>query len=117
MAASVGTVIFSSKSGRGYIKDTLAIDTAGGFDNWDDGAGGASATSLTYWIAPEDMWLSDYIQVAATTATRREIVINGNPTSNIMRCSLHIPAAAMINRPRPGVYIPAGSKVALRTLA
>jgi len=116
MATGIGTAVFIGQSGRGYVKDIFFVDAANTLLRWDGGSG-ASATSPDSWTAPENMTLTDLILVAATGQTRTAIMVNDVPTGNLLRNSLHIPSATIINRPFLGIKIPAGSKVGMMAIA
>ncbi len=118
MAASVGTLICRGQSGQAYILDLLSVDAAADYDHFSTGGVGASAATPEEWVPPENITIEHYVQVAATTAVRRQFIVNGTATGNIMRCSIHTPSATNLGTgPYLGLKIAKGSKLAIGTLA
>lgn len=114
MAASYGSALFKGRSGRTYYKDIYADDTANNPIRWDNG-GGASATSETSWISPEDCVLLDFCLTAATGQTKTSLQGNGMQTGDIFRNALHLSTVTF----RPTLMVPfrAGTKVSMVQLA
>lgn len=115
MAATVGAFQFvGAASGRSYSKDIYLSDTANGLINFDSG-GGASATTETFWTAPEPIYLTDYAVTTGYAQTKLQIIRNGVPTGDILRHGIHLDT--LNNRPRLGIPFNAGDKLAAIQLA
>lgn len=114
MAASYGSALFKGRSGRTYYKDIYLDDTANNPVRWDAG-NGASATSETSWLAPEDVVLLDVVIVAATGQTKTSIQGNGMQTGDILRNSVQLSTITF----RPTLMVPfrAGTRVSMVQLA
>jgi len=85
-APQYGSMVFRGLgSGKTYSVDLYASDVANAVVNLDGGAG-ASSSSPTFWIPPEDVTLFDFfIHTGMTDTTRIRITSNGRPTSHILR--------------------------------
>lgn len=114
MAAQYGMVSFIAQGGRSYNVDVYCDDSAGDPVRWDGGAG-ASATSPTFWTAPENVMMTDVVLAAATAQTKTQVNRNNVGTGHILRNSVVL---ASVNT-RPALRIPfgAGSQVSLTQLA
>jgi len=67
MAAEPGTLYAYGKSGRQYVIDLYLPDAVAGLVAFNP-SGAAAATSLTYWRAPEDVFIRDVSVTTGTTA-------------------------------------------------
>lgn len=67
MAASNGTLVMLTKSGRTLSVDTYVPDAVATFITFNP-TGLAAATSPSQLVIPEDGYIVDYVQVAAPTA-------------------------------------------------
>lgn len=109
-APKSGTMSFAGvRTRRTYTIDVYLSDVAAGNMNFDSGAG-ASATSDTFWIAPEDCILRDFsIPTGLTDTTKLAVVANGVATGNRLRYANFLNTLAF----RPALLIPfrQGSKV------
>ena len=73
------------QTGRTYAIDVYFSDVVGGLANFDSG-GGASATSDTFYIMPENVRLTDFSVVTGLTDTTKVAVVsNGVQTGNRIR--------------------------------
>ncbi len=114
MAASYGSAIFVGASRRRYYKDVYLDDVAGAAVRWDAGAG-ASATSDTFMLPPENVVLIDVIIASATGQTKTQICRDNVPTGDILRNSLHL--AAVVTRPGLSIPFGRGQKISMLQLA
>lgn len=109
-APKSGTMSFVGiQTKRTYTIDVYVSDVVAGLVNFDSGAG-ASATSDTFWIAPENVILKDFSIVTGLTDTKKiSIIANSVPTGNRLRYANFLNTLAF----RPVLQIPfrAGSKV------
>jgi hypothetical protein len=97
-----GTMTFVGRSGTTYIKDIYVSDVDDAALRFDSG-GGASATSETEWIPPENVILRDFSVVTGTQDTEKlRITRQGVPTGDILRYSIHLTTLAY----RPVLRIP-----------
>jgi hypothetical protein len=106
-----GTMFFrGTQTGRTYAVDVYVSDVVGGAVTFDSGAG-ASATSDTFYIAPENIILNDFSIASGLTDTAKiSINANGVQTGNRLRYANHL--NSLNNRPLLGVPFRAGSKIA-----
>jgi hypothetical protein len=103
------------QSGKTYSLDAYVSDVNAGLVNVDGGAG-ASSSSPTYWIAPENVTLIDYQQVTGTADTEKiRVIINGRPTNNVLRYVPHLTTNA--TRPRLSIGIAAGAQLAFSQIS
>lgn len=110
-----GTMVFLGRSGRAYAKDIYISDVDKALMRVDAGSG-ASATSETSWVAPEDVLLTDYAQVTGTADTLRiQLTRDGIPTGDICRYTVHL--TSLNNRPRLNIPFRRGQRVGAIQLA
>jgi len=89
-APQTGTSIFRGKSGAIYAIDTYISDVVGALVNFDSGAG-ASATSETFWTAPEDVTLVDFTIVTGLTDTfTLRLTANSRNLQSLIRHANHL---------------------------
>lgn len=80
-----GFLRFVGKSKKPYNVDLYASDVVNGKVNFDDGAG-ASSTSETFWVPPEDVVLVDMgIHTGMTDTKMIRITRGGVPLGNTLR--------------------------------
>jgi len=104
-----GGMIFVGKSGKTYSIDMYVSDVNGAQVNFDGGSG-ASSSSPTFWIAPEDVVLTDYAQVTGTADTEKlRLTANGRPISSILRYGVHL--TSLNNRPKLQIGFRAGTQI------
>ena len=108
MAASSGMIICVGKSGSSYARNFYIPDAAPDPLRFDQGTG-ASSTSPDYCTFPEDVIITDVVALAAPTATRARLTLNGTPTSQIVLYSAHL--ASLNMRPRFNLPVPAGFRL------
>lgn len=109
MAASYGTLILVGvKSGQSYSRGFYIPDAAADVLRFDAGAG-ASSTSPDFATWNEDVVIKDVVALAAPTATQVRLTLNGTPTSQLLRYSLHL--ASVTFRPPQNLTIPAGARL------
>jgi len=110
------TFIFRGlNSGKTYSVDAYVSDVDGALLNWDGGAG-ASSSSPTFWIPPEDVVLEDYAQVTGTADTTKiRLTANGKPTSHVLRYAIHL--TTLNNRPKLSIGFRAGTQIGAIQLA
>lgn len=106
-----GTLFYLGvQTGRTYAIDTYVSDVVGGAVTFDSGSG-ASATSDTFWIAPENVVLKDFsIATGLADTTKISINANGVQTGNRLRYANHL--NTLNNRPQLGIPFRAGTKIA-----
>lgn len=75
MAASNGTLIISTKSGKTLSIDAYVPDAVSTFLTWNV-SGLAASTSPNTLVIPEDGVITDYIQVAAPTAVGFNVMLD-----------------------------------------
>jgi hypothetical protein len=81
---------FRGESGKTYSIDAYVSDVNGGLVNFDAGAG-AGASAPTYFIAPENMILTDFSMTTGTADTEKiRICKNGVSTPNVLRYVQHV---------------------------
>jgi hypothetical protein len=66
-AAEPGTMYAYGKSGRQYVVDLYLPDAVAGLIGFNP-SGAAGAASLTYWRAPEDVFIRDLSVTTGTSA-------------------------------------------------
>jgi hypothetical protein len=90
-APQYGTLIFRGlNTGKTYSIDLYASDVANALINLDGGAG-ASSSSNTFWICPEDVQLTDFlIHTGMTDTTFIRFTSNGRPTIHTARFAAHL---------------------------
>lgn len=104
-----GQMVFVGQSGKTYAVDIYVSDVNGALVHFDGGAG-ASTTSPTFWVAPENCTLIDYSQVTGTADTEKlRLTVNGRPLSSILRYGVHLTTLA--TRPTLNVGFRGGSQV------
>ena len=113
MAATNGTAIFQG-SRKTHIVDLYLSDTVNTPINWDGGAG-ASATSPEYWSPPEGVVLRDVSIVTGAAQTKLQLIVNGRPTGDMLRQTLHLNTLAL--RPPLSIPFPAGCQISALQLA
>ena len=85
---------FIGVSGSTYNVDAYVSDVNNALVNLDGGAG-ASSTSPTYWIAPENCTLVDYSMVTGTADTEKvRVLVNGKSLTNILRYDTNLTTLA-----------------------
>ncbi len=111
-APQYGTLVFRGLSSQNtYIVDVYVSDVVDKSVNFDEGAG-AGVDTETFKTFPESVRLEDYAQVAGLTdTTRLRLVVNGAPTSQVLRHAMHL--TTLNNRPRLGANIRAGSRFSI----
>lgn len=114
MAAQYGAATFVGRGGNSFSVDLYCDDTAGNPVRWDGGSG-ASATSPTFWTAPSDCIMIDFVLAAATGQTKTQINRNNLSTGNILRNSVYL--ASITTRPPLRVPYMAGNQVTATQLA
>ena len=109
-APQSGTMVFVGlSSGKHYNKDVYCSDVVAALIRWDSGQG-ASATSDTFWTAPEAVVLKDFTQVTGMTdTTKLAVTVNQVPTGDMVRFANHL--NTLNNRPLLNIGIPAGSRI------
>ena len=109
-APQLATLSFAGlQTKRSYALDVYFSDVVGALANFDSG-GGASATSDTFYIAPENVILTDFsIATGMTDTTKIAVVSNGVQTGNRLRYANFLNTLAT----RLALNIPfrAGSKI------
>jgi hypothetical protein len=108
MAASSGMIVARGGSGTSYLRNFYIPDAAPDPLRFDQGTG-ASATSPDYATFPENVVITDVIALAAPTATRARLTLNGSPTSQIVLYAAHL--AALNSRPMLNLPIPVGFRL------
>ncbi|GAI06733.1 unnamed protein product [marine sediment metagenome] len=109
------TFTFRGMTGKTYTKDAYISDVANALVNFDSGIG-ASATSDTFFIAPEPCHLVDVsIITGPTVIGRLQVIRNSVPTGDILDLTTHVSTIAQ--RPRLMIGFNKGSKVAAIQLA
>lgn len=110
-APKYGTFFYLGvQTNRTYAIDAYVSDVVGGSVTFDSGAG-ASSTSDTFWIAPENVILRDWsIPTGLTDTTKISINANGVQTGNRLRHANHL--NSLNNRPQLGIPFRAGTKIA-----
>jgi hypothetical protein len=108
MAASSGIIMARGASGQTYARNFYIPDAAPDPLRFDQGTG-ASATSPDYCTFPEMVTIFDVIALAAPTATRARLTLNGTPTSQIVLYAAHL--AALNMRPTFNLPIPSGARL------
>ena len=89
-AAQDGFCVFKGASGKTYVVMAYFSDIAGALVNFDAG-GGASATSATYWTAPENCVLVDVgIHSGMTDTTNARLTKGGQPTPTTIIYAAHL---------------------------
>jgi len=89
-APQTGTCTFVGQSGAYYSVDMYISDVVGGLTNWDSGAG-ASATSETFWTAPENVTLVDFSIITGLTDTfTLRLTANGRNLQSLIRHANHL---------------------------
>ena len=102
-------MVFVGRSGKTYSLDLYVSDVNGALINWDGGAG-ASATSPTFWIAPEDCVLRTFSMVTGTADTEKiRLVADGKPTAHTLRYDVNLSTIA--TRPPLNVGFKGGTQV------
>jgi len=101
--------LFIGASGKTYSVDGYVSDVNGGLINWDGGAG-ASSSSPTFWIAPENVVLKDYQMITGTADTEKiRLSVNGRPTTHVLRYTVHL--TTLNNRPDLSIGFTQGSQI------
>lgn len=89
-APQTGTATFVGSSGTSYSKDIYISDVAAAPATYDSGAG-ASAGSLQFWKAPENVTLVDFsIVTGLTDTTFGRLTANGSPLQSVIRWANHL---------------------------
>lgn len=102
-------------TGQTYVKDGYFSDVANGLARFDGGIG-ASATSPDWLTFPEPVVLQDYSVVTGLTDTTKCLLtLDGRPTGDILRASIHLTTLA--NRPALNILVAAGVKFGAIQLA
>lgn len=103
---------FTFRTARGNkTVDSYISDVAAGLVNFDDGVG-ASATSNTFYIAPENCVLIDVaITTGPTVIGRLMVTRNSVPTGNILGLIPHVDTSPL--RPALAIGFAMGSKLAV----
>lgn len=109
-APQLATINFVGlQTNRTYSIDVYFSDIVGGLANFDSG-GGASAASDTFYIAPENIRMTDFsIKTGMTDTTKIAIVSNGVQTGNRLRYANFVNTLA--NRIDVNIPFRAGSKI------
>lgn len=103
------------RSGKSYSVDAYFSDVAAALVRFDAGSG-ASSTSPTEWVCPEDVVLRDYTIVTGMVDTLKvQLQRNNNPTGDVLRYALHLTTLA--NRPGLNIGYRAGSNFRATQLA
>jgi hypothetical protein len=115
-APQYGGCIFRGLStGKTYAVDVYASDVANALINLDGGSG-ASATSPSFWINPEDVTLIDFfIHTGMTDTTKIRLVSNGRPTTHIIRYAAQLDTSNA--RPAFNISFRAGTQISAIQLA
>lgn len=108
MAAAYGAVLLRGVSGRTYYKDIYLSDTANAFITFDSGSG-ASATSDNKTVPQENVFIEDVVVVTGTAKTKIQIVVNGAPTGDILRQTVHLSSVTF--RPRLAIPVSKGAQL------
>lgn len=110
-APRYGTLFYQGvQTQRTYAIDVYISDVVGASMNFDSGSG-ASASSDTFWIAPENVVLTDFsVATGLTDTTKISINANGVQTGNRLRYANHL--NSLNNRPKLYVPFRAGTKIA-----
>lgn len=104
-----GQMIFVGQSGTTYGVDCYISDVNGALVRFDGGAG-ASTTSPTTWIAPENVTLKDFSITTGTADTEKiRLTVNNKPLPSILRYVQHVSTNA--NRPILNIGFKGGSQV------
>ncbi len=89
-APQYATMTFLGRRGRTFSKDCYLSDVANALINWDAGAG-ASATSPANFRTSQWCRLIDFaIVTGMTDTTKIQLVVNGQPTGDFLRYSIHL---------------------------
>ncbi len=89
-APQSGTMNFVGVSGAIYQKDVYISDVLAANIRFDSG-GGASAASLEFWKAPENVTLIDFsIPTGLTDTTLARMTVNGRPLESVVRWANHL---------------------------
>ena len=104
-----GQMVFQGQSGSTYTVDVYISDVNGALINW-DGGGGAGASSPEFWIAPENVVLTDFSMTTGTADTEKiRLVVNNKPMNSVLRYGVHL--TTLNNRPRLSVGFAKGAQV------
>jgi len=111
-----GTLVaYGVKSGKSYLVDFYVSDVDGALVKFDAGAG-ASSSSPEFYTFPEDVVIKDIsIESGTADTTKMRLVVNGKPTSHIIRYSVHL--TSLNNRPELQIGVRQGSMVQFIQLA
>lgn len=109
MAAALGTCRFLGKtSNKIYAVSTYLNDTAANPARFDQSkiavAGSNDYVSFQEHVTLIDVCLTSDI----ATPTHLQIIVNGNPTGDILDATAHL--ASVVNRPNPAILVMSGSK-------
>ena len=109
-APQLATLTFAGQqTGRSHSVDLYLSDVVAALTNFDSGAG-AGAASDTFWIAPENVILTDFsVKTGLTDTTKIVVVANSVQTGNRLRYANFLNTLAF----RPALKIPfrAGTKI------
>lgn len=104
-APQTGTAIFRGQSGAHYAIDVYVSDVVGALCNWDSG-NGASATTETFWTAPESVTLIDFsIITGLTDTTTLRLTANSRNLQSLIRHANYLNTLSF----RPVLNTPFGS--------
>lgn len=107
-----GSIMFIGNSGQTYNKDIYINDVDEAVVRFDQGGGGASATSAEYWTAPEPVLMRDLAVITGTVDTEKlRVSRNDVPTGHFLRYTLHL--NTLSNRPPLNIPFDAGDQVKL----
>ena len=115
-APQYGQFVFQGLStGKSFTIDMYASDVANARVNLDGGAG-ASSTSPTYWMPPEDVVLKDvFIHTGMTDTTKIRILSNSRPTLHTLRYAAQLDTSNA--RPELNIKFFANTQIAAIQLA
>ncbi len=102
-------------TGMTYSKDIYISDVVQTPIRWDSGVG-ATATSDTFWIAPEPVLLVDVSVVTGPTVMGRlQLLRNGVATGDMLGIVEHVSTSSA--RPRLRIPFATGAKIAANQIA
>jgi len=109
MAASNATLICVGKSGQTYSVDAYVPDAVATNITFNP-SGLAASTSTTYWKAPEDVVITDWIAVAAPTAVGAIFTLTGAIyTGKVIRHANQL--CTLANRAKLNIPVRAGEQL------
>jgi len=106
-----GTLMFQGlQTGRAYADDIYVSDVAAAQLTFDNGSG-ASASSLTYWKAPEDVLLTDFSIATGTADTTNFVLTSDGAQVANSRLRYANFVNTLNNRPKLNIGFKRGSNI------